>query len=201
MIDPVIKAQVQHMLAYQAEVARQASAPDDVRRVDRFGIPEYAPLTESDEDRRKRIVAVECLVREVVDLATLHLGRDEARKLFKRGDPADPKGKQAVHEVEILNCYDALFKQHGPSRKLVGHVADVLRRNDQGRDLKSKHFPGDRANTIKTVRRATQARADRLEAGRRRDEEFLAAYKELTGHHLSPSLLEGATNPEKESDV
>jgi hypothetical protein len=201
MSDPVIKAKVLQMLNYQAEVALRASASDDGERVDRFGIPDFSLLSESDDERAERVALVERLVKEVVDLAIMHLGRDEASKLFKNAYRAESKGKQPSHEAEILRCYDAFLEKHGPSRVLVGVVVDELRRRDLEREPKSRHFAGNRAATIRRVGRAVNARTARNEAARRQHDEFRTAYKEITGCYPETSFLEKVITPNDEMDL
>jgi hypothetical protein len=75
----------------------------------KFGLPisPFDPTNEPESERSERIAAVKALVLEVFNLTKLHLGDEEARKLFAKTSDRR-KGRRALDKVnaELLKFYD-----------------------------------------------------------------------------------------------
>jgi hypothetical protein len=77
----------------------------------KFGlpIPPFDPMSEPESERSERIAAVKALVLEVFNLTKLHLGDEEARKLYAKTSHRR-KGRRALDKVnaELLRFYDGV---------------------------------------------------------------------------------------------
>lgn len=85
--------------------------PLNLPEFDRFGLPNrWGGFLELEDRRKDRIAAVEKLVADVFNRAAMHLGEEEARRLFARAAPRRKRGKRKSHvpdrDAQLLLAYD-----------------------------------------------------------------------------------------------
>jgi hypothetical protein len=75
---------------------------------DRFGLPVYVHAGEKNEERCERIGKTEALVHDVVEAVIRQVGREEARRFFRRKLRAPSIGRQpdAEENRQLLATYD-----------------------------------------------------------------------------------------------
>jgi len=147
---------------------------EDWHRKDQFGLPAVPPslLAETPEDRRARIELIEQLVHDLYRSVATHLGRNEARRLFK-GATKRPRGgnrpRHCERNREWLKLYDReLAKGTNKRRAIPERVASKICRD---------HHELREESVARQIRRLVKERKRRQEA------------MEEQCRHFLPSLL------------
>jgi hypothetical protein len=127
--------------------------------VGKFGLPlPPSPfLSEPAPERLKRIASVKALVLEVFNLTKVHLGKEEARRLFVSVTHGK-KGKRAAEQVnsELLRLYDAaVVASPGKVSLAPRQVA-----KDLGKTGQAKQYGASPEAIIKKINRLVTAREE-----------------------------------------
>jgi hypothetical protein len=125
----------------------------------KFGlpIPPFDPRSEPASERSERVAAVKALVLEVFNVTMVHLGEEEARRLFASVTHGK-KGKRAARQVhsELLKFYDAAVSAN------LGKVSSAPRQvaEDLCKTGRIKQYGASEEAIIKKINRLVTAREE-----------------------------------------
>jgi hypothetical protein len=157
---------------------------------DEFGIPyrRGTVLTpETEDERAQREAAARNLIGRVFKAAVLHLGEDEARRVWqkvaqkKRG--ARPGSRNAERDRRLLAIHDEVASRGGgqPPASLLRKISEVA----------DTEVPGEYGASAQAVEKQLRRLLARRDLNRRREQLLLAQFLMYDGS----SLMSGASSP------
>ena len=161
--------------------AQIPSPPPENRRTDRFGLPIFSLVFETEEQTRLRVAAIEKLVEDVFETVVRHLGKTQAKTLFedcarrKRGNQGGSKSPD--QDRLLLEEYDAAQRTSTPASK-----------SQIAREFYKRHRGQSVGAIERKLGRLLKARAAREAAASAEHRKFCEAHKAQFGEYPNSIL-------------